>query len=202
MINVAVSRAVERFVLVTDDKAFNESYTEINDLIRYIEYNTLDENIINSQVVSIFDLLYREYDDGLKSIQKKLNPNAEYKSEEILRVLLEEILNQTEFKRLGYKQQVLLMNLLNDKMLLTDEERRFVNNGSSVDFVIFNKQDKRAVIIVEVDGFDYHENNPKQLHRDNLKNEILAKYNIPILRLNTNGSGEKEKLCKILQNLN
>lgn len=202
MINVAVSRAIERFILVTDERAFCKNSTEINDLIRYIEYNTLDKNIINNPVVSVFDLLYSEYAEELANIQNRLNPNAKYKSEEILRVVLEDVLTQEEFNRYDYEQQVLLLNLLNDKTLLTDEERRYVYNGSSVDFVIFHKQDKKPMMIVEVDGFAFHENNPQQLKRDKLKDEILTKYNIPILRLSTNGSGEKEKLCSKLRNLN
>jgi len=34
----------------------------------------------------------------------------------------------------------------------------------------------------------FHENNPQQIERDKKKNSILEKYNIPYLRLKTNGS--------------
>ena len=200
LINVAVSRAVERFILVTDDTAFDKGSTEINDLIRYIEYNTFDENIINKPVVSVFDLLYEKYNENLQSVANKLNPNADYKSEEIIRVVLEEILAEDEFKRYNYKQGVLLRNLINDMALLNDEEKRFVQNGASLDFVIFYKQDNQCLLVVEVDGFAFHENNPIQLKRDALKDSILSKYKIPILRLPTNGSNEKEKICNALKN--
>ncbi|MCE5222134.1 MAG: DUF2726 domain-containing protein [Clostridium sp.] len=50
------------------------------------------------------------------------------------------------------------------------------------------------ILVVEVDGYAFHANNPKQLERDRMKDGILKKYNIPILRLATNGSGEEEKL--------
>jgi hypothetical protein len=40
--------------------------------------------------------------------------------------------------------------------------------------------------------------NPKQLERDKMKDAILKKYNIPVLRIKTNESGEEEKLrCKL-----
>ncbi|PWM79589.1 MAG: hypothetical protein DBY32_01600 [Phascolarctobacterium sp.] len=202
LINVAVSRAVERFILVTDDSAFNKGSTEINDLIRYIEYNTLDDDIINSPVVSVFDLLYGKYNENLQTVADKLNPNADYKSEEIIRVILEEILAEDEFKRYNYKQGVLLRNLINDMALLNDEERRFVQNGASLDFVVFYKQDNQCLLVVEVDGFAFHENNQIQLKRDALKNSILFKYKIPILRLPTNGSNEKEKICNAIKEAN
>ena len=198
----AVSRAVERFILVTDDSAFNKGSTEINDLIRYIEYNTLDDDIINSPVVSVFDLLYGKYNENLQTVADKLNPNADYKSEEIIRVILEEILAEDEFKRYNYKQGVLLRNLINDMALLNDEERRFVQNGASLDFVVFYKQDNQCLLVVEVDGFAFHENNQIQLKRDALKNSILFKYKIPILRLPTNGSNEKEKICNAIKEAN
>ena len=50
------------------------------------------------------------------------------------------------------------------------------------------------VLVVEVDGYAYHANNPKQLERDNMKDGILRKYDIPILRIRTNESGEEIKL--------
>lgn len=61
MVNVAVSRAVRQFVLVTDHDLFFKKGKNIGDLIRYMQYSTLDENIIESQVVSVFDLLYKQY---------------------------------------------------------------------------------------------------------------------------------------------
>ena len=50
-----------------------------------------------------------------------------------------------------------------------------------------------------VDGFAFHENKPEQQRRDELKNSILAKYDIPLLRLATNGSGEREKIMGALE---
>ena len=41
----------------------------------------------------------------------------------------------------------------------------------------------------------------KSRERDQVKNAILAKYSIPILRLSTVGSGEKKKLISALKNL-
>lgn len=63
-----------------------------------------------------------------------------------------------------------------------------------VDFIIYNNQDKKCALIIEVDDFEYHENNPEQLKRDAIKNSIPDKDDIPLLRLATSGSGEREKV--------
>jgi len=52
---------------------------------------------------------------------------------------------------------------------------------------LFPKQDKSCKLIIEVDGFAFHENNPEQLKRDALKDAILSKYELNFLRLATNG---------------
>lgn len=46
-----------------------------------------------------------------------------------------------------------------------------------------------------------YENNTRQLNRDRLKDSILEKYKIPLLRLPTNHSGEEEKIKKMLEEL-
>ena len=50
------------------------------------------------------------------------------------------------------------------------------------------------MLIIEVDGFAFHENNQVQQARDNMKDDILKKYEVPFLRLQTTGSGEKERI--------
>lgn len=199
MVNVAVSRAIHKFILVTDHQLFFKKGRDIADLIRYIQYHTLDQGIIESDIVSVFDLLYSEYSEKLLRLKKKMNPFAKWDSEEIIRVLLDEILEKSEFQCYEYRQQILLKNLLNNDSLLNERETAFVNHRASVDFVIYYKMNKQVKFIIEVDGFDSHENNDEQLVRDQLKNDILKKYNIPMLRLATNGSREKAQIEQYLQ---
>ncbi|MCI8610636.1 MAG: AAA family ATPase [Clostridiales bacterium] len=199
MVNVAVSRAIKQFVLVTDHDLFYKKGKDIGDLIRYMQYSTLDENVIESRVVSIFDLLYKQYSRKLLPLKAKMDSEACYQSEEALRVLLEEILIQPEYKRFSYTRGVLLRNLINSVDLLMDEELAYVNNRASLDFVVYYKQDKSCKFVIEVDGFAFHENKPEQLKRDALKNSILKKYEIPLLRLATNGSGERERIMQALE---
>lgn len=198
MINVAVSRAIKQFVLVTDHDLFLKKGKDIGDLIRYIQYSTIDENVIESDIISVFDLLYQRYSNKLEPLKAKMDKSERYQSEEALRVLLEEILSEPQNSRYNYVHGMLLRNLLNNLDLLNEEELRFVNNRASIDFIIYHKQDKASILVVEVDGFQFHENNPDQLRRDTLKNQILKKYGVPLLRLPSNGSREREQIQNVL----
>src|SRR5207249_4707575 len=61
LINVAVSRAVRQFILVTNYDMMPTS-RHIRDLVGYIRYhNPGEEDVVDSMVISVFDLLYREY---------------------------------------------------------------------------------------------------------------------------------------------
>ena len=198
MVNVAVSRAKRQFVLVTDYDLFSKKSKHVGDLIRYIQYNTLDKCIIESNVVSVFDMLYRRYSEKLIKLKSRMNRNARYQSEETLDVLLKDVLSEPQNNRYTYVREMLLINLLNNVDLLTDEERRYVYNRASLDFVVFYKQDKTCALVIEVDGFAFHENNLEQQRRDRLKDSILRKYGINLLRLPTNGSMEREKIQNFL----
>jgi len=194
LINVAVSRAQQRFILVTDHSLFRDYNSEIGDLIRYMEYNTLDDNIVESQIVSVFDLLYKDYSQRLRNFKRRVKQRSVYASENIIWTLLEEILQDSRYNGLTCSDQVLIRNLFHDLSRLGGEQRRYVNNGSSVDFVLHHKLDKSPVLAIEVDGFAFHENNPRQLERDGWKDGIFRTYGLPLLRLPTTGSGEEQKI--------
>lgn len=193
-INVAVSRAQDQFVLVTDHSFFEKAGKEVSDLIRYIEYHTLDEHLIESEVVSVFDLLYKEYSCKLIAFKKRLPNISKYQSENIMWQLLDDIISEDQYNCFEFTMQVLLRNLLKNDDKLTPEEVRYVNHNASVDFVVYYRLNRKPVLIIEVDGFAFHENNPAQLERDTLKNSILDKHELRLLRLATNGSREEFKI--------
>ena len=198
-INVAVSRAQKQFILITDSNLFSHAGKEVSDLIRYIEYNTLDENLIKSEIVSVFDLLYKDYSSKLVDLKRRMPDKSKYKSENIAWQLLEDILKEDKYNLLAFTHQILLKNLLQHTDKLSQEEAQYVNQHASVDFVIYYKLNKQPVLIIEVDGYAFHENNPVQLARDAMKNEILNKYELPYMRLKTIGSGEKESIKRTLE---
>ena len=69
------------------------------------------------------------------------------------------------------------------------------------DFLIYNKLGKNPVVAIEVDGYNYHKEGTQQEKRDRIKDKILEKIGLPLLRFETNGSGEKEKLIKKLREI-
>ncbi|MDX9682194.1 AAA domain-containing protein [Pseudomonas protegens] len=184
MINVAVSRAKHRFTLVTGDEVFTDNNGHIAALIRYISYYARDEQIVRAPVVSAFDLLYREYDQSLARLDARLRPeDSRYKSEQIVAQLLREALSAPECQALKYHTQIQLDKLASPGNLDWTEPQRAFMRRASCDFVIYFKVGKKPIGVIEVDG-GYHDR-PVQAARDAMKNEILARSGIPILRLRT-----------------
>lgn len=193
LINVAVSRAVDKLIVVVSDSSEDWQGTNIGDLVRYIQYNNFE--IIESHIYSVFDLLYSSYSKKLLAIMKSTKNVSEYKSENLMNMVIEKVLSAPEFQNLNRIMHQPLKMLIKDPIKLNDDECKYAMNIlTHTDFVIFNKLDKMPVLVVEVDGYAYHANNPKQLEHDKMKDDILQKYNIPILRIKTNESGEEKKL--------
>jgi hypothetical protein len=196
-INVAVSRAVRRFILVTNHAMLPTS-RHIRDLIGYIRYLNSDEEVVDSAVISMFDLLYRDYNDRLRPLAARLKNEMTYRSEDIIWTALHDILAEHDYAHLTVGYQVLVRNLLVDLSRLTPRQEAFVQRRASVDFVVYNQVTNRPLLAIEVDGFAFHENNPAQLERDAIKDEILRAHQMPVLRLATTGSGEDQRIREAL----
>lgn len=198
MLNVAVSRAKKRLRLVVSDND-NNGNTNIGDLVKYIQYNNFE--IVEGDIYSVFDLLYSDYTERRNEYLKKHKRISEYDSENLMFGLIKDVLNNDGFKKLDVVIHQPLNMLIHNPKLLTDDECKYAMNfATHLDFLIFNKLDKAPVLAVEVDGFKFHQEGTVQAIRDSMKNEILKKYNIPLLRFKTNGSQEKEILeSKLLQ---
>ena len=130
----------------------------------------------------------------------KHNRISSYDSENIIYNLLKEILNN--YKDLTFAFRYPLNILIKDKTLLNDKESKYASHHNThVDFLIYNKISKIPLLVIEVDGYKYHKKGSKQKERDILKNNILSKYNIPLIRLTTNGSREKDIIINKLNNI-
>lgn len=189
MVNVAVSRAKKRFVLVTNHDMLPRS-RNLRDLIGYIGYRNPGSGVFDSSIVSVFDLLYQDYSARLRPLMARIQRRSRFLSEDIIATVLEGLLQEQNYRGLAVRTEVLVRNLLPDLSNLTAAESRYVNNRAKFDFVVFNRVTNRWSFAIEVDGFEYHENNPTQLANDALKNNICVKYRIPLLRLPTTGSEE------------
>ena len=197
MINVAVSRAKHRFTLVTGDEVFTDNNGHIAALLRYITYYAQDEQIMRAPVVSAFDLLYREFDLSLARLAARLQPgDSRYKSEQIVAQLLREALSAPACQSLMYHAQIKLDQIASPgNQDWTDRERAFMARASC-DFVIYFKVGKVPVGVIEVDGGSH--DRPDQAARDAIKNGVLAKSGIPILRLRTVESRIEERITDFI----
>ena len=197
MLNVAVSRAVHSLAVVTSQDPRN-GRTNYGDLMRYIEYNNFE--VIQSHVYSVFDMLYQGYAEQRKIYLQKHKRVSEYDSENLMYALIQEVLSEEAFSSIGCAVHVSLATLVKSYEPLTKEERQYARNPlTHVDFLLFNQMDKQPVLAIEVDGGS-HKSGSKQAERDAKKNSILEKCAVPLLRLRTDGSGEKERILDKLQN--
>ena len=202
LINVAVSRAVDKFILVTSDKVAKSSSGVLSDLVNYITYNNNFGSSEEGVVKSIYDLLYEDYQEQLDEFRKK-HKSKDFDSENLTKELIKTILTDNSFSSFGLRMHVSLRDFINCKNIkLSSEEYKFYKNPNAhVDFLIFNKMSRKPVLAIEVDGVSYHEQQKIQMDRDAKKNTILEKAGVTLLRLKTNESNEetriREKLLSI-----
>jgi len=198
LVNVAVSRAKNKFTLVTGDDVFAANNGHIAALVRYIEYYAEDGQIRRAPVISAFDLLYKEYDRSLERLNARLrSSDSRYKSEQIMAQILREALSLDQYHALTFHSQIALIQLASPANgALTARELQYMKNRASCDFVLYFKVGKTPLGVIEVDGGSH--DLPKQMERDLLKESILSKAGIPLLRLKTVESGIEEKVAGFL----
>lgn len=199
LLNVAISRAKKKLVIVVSG---NEQRPErnISELIGYIQYNNF--KVVESKVYSIFDYLYKQYEEERKEYLKKYKKISEYDSENLMHGLILDVLKANKYSSMDVISHVQMKMLIRDIKLLNTEECRYIMNPAThIDFLIFNRMSKQPILAIEVDGYEFHRQGTRQSDRDSLKNHILELYNIPLLRFYTNGSSEKEKLISKLDEL-
>lgn len=197
MLNVAVSRAVKSLTVVTSQDPRNDR-TNYGDLARYIEYNNCA--VIESAVYSVFDLLYKGYAQQRRAFLQKHRKISEYDSENLLYAVIELVLQTPEFISVDCAIHVSLVNILKEYSLLDDEETAYARNPlTHVDFLLFRRMDKSPLLAIEVDGTAFHAPDSAQAERDQKKNRIFEKSGILLLRLRTDGSGEKARIEQALQ---
>ena len=144
-------------------------------------------------------MLYKGYYEQRRQYLKKHKRVSDYDSENLAYAVIEKILQMPEFVKIDCVMHSSLSTLVKDYSLLTEPESRYASNPlTHIDFLLFNKMDKSPVMAIEVDGTRYHAEGSRQAERDVMKNSILAKCGIPILRIRTNESGEQARIIAML----
>ena len=198
--NVIVSRAKDRFIVVTAHGGVRLS-RNIRTLLEYIEMYD-PSSVIQSDIVSIFDVLYSAYSASLERYSRAKWSNwKRTPAENVADLCLREVLADPKYSTFGYHTEVPLWEALPNTRRLSEEQRAFVFTDSALDFGVFSRVTGRLVLAIEVDGWEYHGNNKEQQQRDARKDSIMAAYGVPVLRLPTNGSGEERRIRETLDKL-
>ena len=189
IINVAVSRAKNKFVLVAS-KQEQPKGSILDDLIGYIQYNAGES--VDSMVYSIFDVLFSPKCctnfGNLESISK-------YPSENIAYGMIRDVLKKCPSLDVffEYPMNHLIRDfskIMNDPALLNYAK----HPSTHIDFLITNSISKTPVLAIEIDGANFHKQESVQAERDRMKDYILERYGIDCVRFSTKGSNERERL--------
>ena len=196
LLNVAISRAKKKLCLVVSGNE-QPADSNIKDLVSYIEYHNFA--IVDSELYSVFDLLYQQYTQQRLAYLAKHKRVSQYDSENLMYAAICDMLQELPDLPLNVICHQKVRLLIRDFEKLTEEEFRYATHPNThVDFLIYNRITKVPVLAIEVDGFHFHKEGTRQAERDRMKGEIFAKYDIPLLRLPTNGSGEIQKIKDVL----
>lgn len=197
LLNVAVSRAKEQFILLTS--AEEQPDSNIRDLVHYIEYWSGETE--ESHIRSVFDLLYSEYTKERLLFLQKHKRVSQYDSENIMYGFLEDLFKKHRMMNYGILLHYPLQRLIRSKRSLSDAEWSFASRSwSHIDFLIYNKITHMALLAIEVDGCQFHNEVVSQFGRDRIKDQVLASIGLPLLRLSTAGHNEEGQILQALRN--
>lgn len=174
LINVAVSRAKDKFVLVVDREFFKKNDENMKNLIEYIE---IYGDVIPDKTVCIFDYLYKEINSYQQIIKNIDNPFEE----KVYHLILDFLEKNNEKYKMAVKLP--LAEFVTDKKFLDENEdlKRFVLRNSHLDFAIYSESINKPLLAIEVDGKSHNYEEQKQ--RDDKKEKILEYMDIPLLRI-------------------
>ena len=196
LLNVAISRAKTRLCVIATGNELPED-SNLAQLINYIRYNNFE--VRESQLHSVFDLLYQQYSAERLRYQTTHSAVSGYLSENLLYDALQQALSEMGRSALAVVCHYPLSKLIADPALLDAEERAFVESPfSHVDFLIYNAITKQPLLPIEVDGWGFHGGNSIQQHRDALKDGLLAKYDLSPCRISTTDRVTVEVLKELL----
>ena len=195
LLNVAVSRAKKQFTLVVS--ADEQPDSNIRDLIDYIEYYQGKSD--NSEISSIYDLLYEDYTQELLNFYKTHKRVSEYDSENLTYWTIHDTIKEKGLQHLGILMHYPLRHLVTAVSNLTPEQRAYASRSwTHIDFLVYDTVSHKAKLAIEVDGTQYHKTGSDQGRRDLMKDLVLSAIGLPLLRLSTAGSQEKEKIISAL----
>lgn len=200
LFNVAISRAKKKFCLVVSS-CEQPKNSNVQNFLDYLKYNNC--TISESNVHSIFDMLYAQYTAERLAYLSKYKKISEYDSENLAYSMLMELIEENQsFGHIGIVCHPMMRRIIRNVSLLPLSYKSYaLHPNTHVDFLLYNRVGKKPILAIEVDGYSFHKSGTKQSHRDTMKDEILKLYGIPLLRLSTIGSDERKQIVDKLMSL-
>lgn len=183
LLNVAISRAKTRLCVVTNE---NEKPQEsiLGQLIDYMKYNNCEET--QSKLHSIFDLLYKSYTAERLAFEASHEKISEHLSENLVYDVLNKAIEALQWDNVAVLCHYPLSRLIADWNILSEKEKAFAESPLvHVDFLIYNTLTKQPMEVIEVDGWQFHQDNEAQQSRDQLKDNLLTKFGLCPQRIST-----------------
>ncbi|WP_418830121.1 DUF2726 domain-containing protein [Paraeggerthella sp.] len=88
--------------------------------------------------------------------------------------------------------------MVGEGISLSPLEERYVRDPRThVDFLFFREMNKRPLLAVEVDAWRFHKEGTKQYKRDRMKDAILKRCGLPLLRLPTDSRDRERDVGEI-----
>jgi len=195
LLNVAVSRAQDKITAIVSDKIYHSENNVISDFIKYSERLYGSSITKLSKVTSVFDYLYAEKKKDMERIFQE-NPNG-HRTELLMNKLVNDTLKK--YPKIGFVMHVRLSKIVNNLEGFNNQEIKYISHPwTHVDFLFYNRVTKENLFVIEVDGVSFHEQNPQQVVKDELKDRVIAQNGLAIFRFKTNESGEKARLIAIM----
>jgi superfamily I DNA and/or RNA helicase len=195
LLNVAISRGVNKVTAIVSDGIYNSKNNIINDFIKYSEHLYGNSITKSSTITSVFDYLYSQNKKQL--LFKLKNKGSGHETELLMIQVIDEVLKNNT--RIDYTMHIRLSNLIDDVSFLSEEEIKFVlHPWAHVDFLFYNRVSKERLFVLEVDGIRFHEQKIKQNTNDGIKDKALEKNGIKVYRFKTNESNEFSRLKNII----
>ena len=198
LMNVAISRAKTKLCVVVNGNEMPAN-SNLAQLISYIQYNNFE--IKESKIHSVFDILYKQYTAERLAYEAQDNKVSQYLSENIIYETLIKAIDNIQMTNWNVVCHYPLSRLITDFEGLDTQEIAFISNSlSHVDFLIYNSITKKPIMVIEVDGWKYHNLSEVQQSRDKLKDDILKKYGLKPYRISTVDTINVETIEDILSN--
>ena len=148
----------------------------------------------------MFDVLYEGYSNKLLEFYKSHKRVSQYDSENLVYWTICDVLKENNDAHLGVLMHYPLRLLITAASDITDDQRKYATNSwTHLDFLIYDTVSHKAKLAIEVDGTQYHKEGSIQHQRDEKKDAILKSIGLPLLRLSTAGSQERERIAQAIK---